>query len=95
MNGTDRNAPAVPTMPAATPMPAPTANITGLPGNPRLALGGLDDTILIAVNQVKLPKIAAITRIGSALAICGPINDPSTSPGAIDATIGHNTAPRR
>ena len=31
---------------------------------------------------------------GSALAICGPISEPATRPGAIAATTGHATAPR-
>src|SRR5579864_5574290 len=95
MNGTDRNAPPVPTMPAARPIAVPTANIANFPGKSRIAFGGLDDTIRIAVNQVKLPKMAAMARIGSALAIWGPSNEPTTSPGAMAATMGHTTAPRR
>ena len=50
--------------------------------------------IRAAATHVTVPKIAAITRIGSALAICAPISEPSTSPGAIALTIGHATAPR-
>ena len=94
MNGTARNAPPVPTMPATTPMPAPTANSAPLPGSSRVALGGLLRSMRSAVSQMKLPKIAAISDSGSALAICGPISEPITRPGAIARTIGHSTAPR-
>src|SRR5947207_4796975 len=46
-------------------------------------------------NQVMLPTNPAITRIGRALAICGPIREPITSPGAIGHTMFHATAPLR
>jgi hypothetical protein len=94
MNGTARNAPPVPTIPATSPISVPIENNANRPGSSRVGCGTTLRIICHDVSHVKLPKIAAIGRIGSALAICAPTSEPSTSPGAIATTIGHDTAPR-
>ncbi len=43
---------------------------------------------------MNVPKIPAMIGAGSALAICGPISEPTTRPGAIAHTTGQATAPR-
>ena len=92
MKGTARNAPPVPTMPATMPIPAPTPNIPGLPGNSPDATGGLR-SMRHAPHQMKRRKRRHDAG-GNALAICGPISDPTTMPGDMAFTTFQSTAPR-
>ena len=90
--GIEMNAPPAPSRLDTAPMPAPTANSPCLPGSSRPGTGLVPMKIRVAESQTKTPNTAANTRVGSALATCGPISEPSTMPGAIAATTGHSTA---
>ena len=46
-----------------------------------------------APNQMNPPNAAAMSAGGRLLAICGPISEPTTMPGAIAPTTDHSTAP--
>ena len=91
----EMNPPPAPSRLETAPMPVPTANSVRLPGNSRPGCGLLAMSIRVAENQTKIPNTAAKTRLGSALAICGPTSEPTTIPGAIAATAPHSTAPSR
>ena len=93
MNGTEMNAPPMPTMPDITPISAPIADMPPKPGSCRDATGGRLRRIRNVPNQMNAPKSPAMIGAGSALATCGPASEPATRPGAIARTTAQFTAP--
>ena len=95
MNGTDRKPPPAPTSPATVPMTVPAASMPGALGSSRAGDGFLLRIIWVAEKATNRLNTSASRPVSSCWPIQGPIQEPSTIPGAMATTTGQRTAPCR